>query len=142
MAAERIPLPGYVQYSNHLAVDRIANHRRRTGPWFDSRTEVFSAVNLHRSKDGKGGADGVRAAGALVPVRSRFEPDIPGRLPCCGVAHGFEDHAGGIREDHDGPGLRQEVSSLFRDRHACTDQVTVRVLEGRESLLWQRRRSL
>src|SRR5260370_26946194 len=134
MAAERIPLPGYVQYSKHLTVDRIAYHGGRTGPWLDSRTEVLSAVNLHRSKDGKRGADGVRAAGALVPVRSGFEPDIPGRLHYCWVAHGFEDHARGIREDHDGPGLRQEVSGLFRDRHTRTDQVTVRMLEGRESL--------
>src|SRR5258705_10221668 len=137
MATERVPLPGYVQYSEYLAVDRIANHRRRARPWFDSRTKVLSAVNLHRSQDGERGADGVRAAGALVPVRSGFEPDILGCFHCCRVAHGFEDHAGGIREDHDGPGLRQEVSGLVGDRHTRPDQVTMRVLEGRERLLWQ-----
>src|SRR5258707_816609 len=113
MATERVPLPGYVQYSEYLA------------------------VNLHRSQDGERGADGVRAAGALVPVRSGFEPDILGCFHCCRVAHGFEDHAGGIREDHDGPGLRQEVSGLVGDRHTRPDQVTMRVLEGRERLLWQ-----
>src|ERR1700730_9148496 len=142
MAAERIPLSGYIQYPKNLAVDRIAYHRRRTGPWLDSRAEVLRAVTLHRSTDGERGADGVRAAGTLVPVRSAFEADVPGRFHGCRVAHRLEDHPGGIGEDHYGPGLRQEVSGLFRDRHTRPDQVAMRVLKCPESLFRQRHRSL
>src|SRR6202040_1297187 len=46
VAAERVPLPGYVQHPEDLAMNRIADHRRRTGPWLDSRAEVFGAVHL------------------------------------------------------------------------------------------------
>src|SRR6267142_2450537 len=142
MAAERIPLPGYVQDPKHLAMDRIAYHRRRTGPWFDSRAEVFGAVHLHRSKDGECGADGVRAAGVLVPVSSGLEPDVPGTFHCCRVADRLEDHPRGIGKDHYGSRLRQKVAGLLRDRHTGSDQVTMRVLKRPESVLRKRHRRL
>src|SRR5260370_29899870 len=133
MTAERVPVPGYVQYPNPLAMDRVADHGGRTGPWFDSRAEVFGTVHLHWSTEGECGSDGVRPAGALVPGRSSFEPDVPGPFHRRRVADRLEDHPRGIGEDHDGPRLRQEVSGLFRDRGTRLDQVTMRALKRQAS---------
>ena len=123
-------------------MDRIADHRRRAGPELDSRAEVFGPVHLHRSTQGKRGADGVRTAGALVPDRSGLEPDVPGPFHRCRVADRLEDRPRGIGEDHDGPRLRKEVSGLFRDRHARTEQVTMRVLKRPQGLFRKRHRRL
>ncbi len=103
---------------------------------------MFGAVHLHRSTEGECGSDGVRAAGALVPGRSSFEPDRPGPFHRRRVADRLEDYPRGIGEDHEGPRLRQEVSGLFRDRRTRPDQVTMRVLKRPESLFHKRHRRL
>src|SRR6267142_3228750 len=142
MAGERILLAGYVQYPDNFPVDRIAYHARGAGPRLDSRAEVLSRVNLHRVSDGERGADGVRAAGALVPVRAGDEPDIPGRIHRGRVARRLEDRAGRIREDHDGARLGQEVADLLHDPETRPDEVTMPVLKREERFFGKRRRRL
>ena len=87
------------------AVRRVVHHRGGTGPGLDASAEMLRGVDLHRPPHGQGRANGVRAAGQLVPVGPGLQADDTRCIDRGWIAFGLEDHALWIGEDHDRPRL-------------------------------------
>ena len=139
---ERAAQPRDVHHSYHFATGWIAHDGRGACPRLDSSAEMLCRVDLDRLSDGQRGANGIRAAGELIPARPGHEPDVLSRFERTLIARGFENDSGRIGQDHHGPRLRQEIAGLLHDRHARVDQIAMSVLQGPEFLLPSRCLSL
>src|SRR5262245_11264326 len=142
MAVERSSESGDIQYREDVAVRRVARHRGGTGPGLDARGEMRRGVDVRRPPRGQGRANGVRAAGQLVPVRPDLQADETRGVDRGGIAFGLEDHAARISENHDRPRLRQDLAGLRHDGDARLEEIPVARLQRGEILVQQWRGSL
>ena len=132
---ERAAEPRDVHHSDHFATGWIAHDGRGACPRLDSSAEVLCRVDLDRLSDGQRGANRVRAAGELIPVRPGHEPDVLSRFERTLIARRFQNDPGRIGQDHHGPRIRQQAMGLLHDRDACIDQIVMSVLQCPEIVL-------
>jgi len=64
---------------------------------------MLRRMDLHRAPNDQGSANGVGAAGLLVPVGPGLQADVTCRVDRGRIAFGLEDHPARIGEDHDRP---------------------------------------
>ena len=117
--------PRDVQCSEYLAAREIAHHDGGARPAFDAGAEVLTAVHLDRCPRRERSADGVGAARELGPVGPRHEANAHRRLEHARITLRLEDHSTRIGEHHDGPRLREEVTSLHHDGSGRFDELPV-----------------
>src|SRR5713226_9449420 len=95
---------------------------------------MLGRVHLHRFPAGQGGADRVGATRQLAPTRSGHETDIQRRFQRRRIALAMEYDSRRIGEDHDRPGLREEIARLPHDWDTRFDQISVALLQREERI--------
>src|SRR5437899_8735309 len=77
---------------------------------------MLCRVDLDRLSDGQRGANGIRAAGELIPARPGHEPDVLSRFERPLIARGFQNDSGRIGQktagDQDRKSTRLNSSHL------------------------------
>ena len=114
---------GHIHHTHNAAIQRMPDHRRRAGPALDAFAKMFGRMNLHGLSHGQCSPDGVGATQLLAPVHSGHQVNGLRLVLGAPVALGIENGTGGIRQQHQRAGFRQDFARLRHDGRACFEHV-------------------